>query len=400
MATRILPENISPQLLQGLIETKAPEGQTIEFKSAINVGDSTNKRKFAGSVAAFANASGGDIVFGAVEQGGYVTSYIGLNDFDADRIELQLRQVLVSNLDPMVPGLRFVPIEVDPGKWLLILRVPRSSNRPHAVTGDNQQFPIRDGNRRRPLRVRELRESFGLAASLSERMQRFRADRIGSLFAGESPLPLPKRPLVVVHLMPQSAFDSPQYLDVSIVRKNDMWLWPMNVSGLTTRINFDGFITFSPGTHLQASKPVDSYVQVFRNGCIESVSATLIESLGEPGHPIRLIPWTYEAYIEQGVRKYLTFLAAMNVESPIFLSLSIIHAGEFRLSSRGFLNEVQNGEILGNDVIVTPEVPIGAYTENYFSDLKEPFDRVWQAGGRLGSPNYANGIWCWLTLPS
>jgi len=46
-------------------------------------------------------------------------------------------------------------------------------------------------------------------------MKQFRAERIASLVADEAPAWLVSRTLMVLHVMPQSAFDTPQSVDLS-----------------------------------------------------------------------------------------------------------------------------------------------------------------------------------------
>ena len=63
MASRILgPAQITPDALKSLVGT-AEEGQTIDFKRAINLEKAEAKRDLAVDISAFANESGGDIVF-------------------------------------------------------------------------------------------------------------------------------------------------------------------------------------------------------------------------------------------------------------------------------------------------------------------------------------------------
>jgi hypothetical protein len=137
---------------------------------------------------------------------------------------------------------------------------------------------VRDGNRRRVFTVRELREAFGLSASIAERMKKFRAERIASLVAGDAPAPLSSRRLMVLHVMPQSAFDSPQSIDLSFVMKNDVLIWPMHATGLSKKLNFDGVLSFFPGIGGHP-EPVRSYVQVFRDGCVEAVTTEIFHSV-------------------------------------------------------------------------------------------------------------------------
>jgi hypothetical protein len=48
---------------------------------------------------------------------------------------------------------------------------------------------------------------------------------------------------------------------------------------------------------------------------------------------------------------------------------------------------------IARDVLIIPETPIYAYSSTYHDVLREPFDRVWQTCGRLGSTNYTDGEW-------
>src|SRR5207253_11497460 len=64
----------SVEALQSLIVSEIPEGQAIEYKSTINISDDKAKKNLCAEVASFANASGGDIVFGIAEKGGKARS--------------------------------------------------------------------------------------------------------------------------------------------------------------------------------------------------------------------------------------------------------------------------------------------------------------------------------------
>lgn len=384
---RLFPENeITVDMLRTLITSKIGEGQAIEFKRAIDVSDAKAKKNLSAEVASFANASGGDIVFGMEEKSGTASKLVPLPGFDADKIELQLRQIFTSNIEPPVPGLRFCPVEIRSGKFVLVLRITRSWARPHALLGDNPQFLVRDGNRRRVFTVRELREAFGLSASIAERMKKFRAERIASLVAGDAPAPLSSRRLMVLHVMPQSAFDSPQSIDLSFVMKNDVLIWPMHATGLSKKLNFDGVLSFFPGVGGHP-EPVRSYVQVFRDGCVEAVTTEIFHSVDGR----KLIFPGYESPVEEALHSHLTLLQRLGIEPPIFVGLGFIGARDYSFELPGFLTERTSP--IGRDVLIIPETPIYAYSDTYHDVLRESFDRVWQTCGRFGSPNYTDGKW-------
>ena len=95
---------------------------------------------------------------------------------------------------------------------------------PHSILGDAPAFPIREGAQKRNLRVRELREAFVLAESVSDRMKRFRSGRVAVLVSGEGPAALVAKSLIVLHVMPVQAFDRPTLLDIRSAMRKDALL--------------------------------------------------------------------------------------------------------------------------------------------------------------------------------
>ena len=83
--------------------------------------DTKAKKNLSAEVVSFANASGGDIVFGMDEKDGMASELAALPKFDADRTELQLRQIFNSNIEPPVPGLHFCAVEIQSAEFALVL---------------------------------------------------------------------------------------------------------------------------------------------------------------------------------------------------------------------------------------------------------------------------------------
>ena len=130
--------------------------------------------------------------------------------------------------------------------------------------------------------------------------------------------------------------------------------------------------------------PVRSYVQVFRNGCVEAVTTEIFCS--EDGQ--HFIYPSYEGRVEQGLYNYLSLLQGLGIEPPIFVSLAFVGAQDYSLALPGFLSRLELTEPIAREVLIIPETPI------YDHDaLRESFDRVWQTCGRFGSINYTDGKW-------
>jgi hypothetical protein len=299
-----------------------------------------------------------------------------------------------------VPGLQFCPVEVGRKQFVLVLRIPRSWARPHALLGEVPQFLVRDGNRRRAFTLRELREVFGLSASIAARMKQFRAERIASLATDNTPVPLSSRTLFVLHVMPQSAFDTPQSTDLCFLMKNNTLIWPMHDTGFSKKLNFDGVLSYFPGDHLPLkTQAVGSYVQVFRDGCLEAVTTEIFQDDVVEGLP-KVIFHSYEALVEKALYNHLSLLWELEIDPPIFVSLAFIGGKDYSLLLPGQFGQEKSSSPIGRDVLIIPETPIYEYSSTYYDVLKESFDRVWQTCGQLGSINYKDGKWSGALRPS
>jgi predicted HTH transcriptional regulator len=124
---------VTQENLKRLIEDPVREGKTIEYKSELAISTDDQKRKFLASVASFANASGGDIVFGMIADDGKPVALKPLTSFNPDRDTLRLRDLIRAHIQPKVFGFDFRAVELSGGGWALVLRIPKKlGRRPHA----------------------------------------------------------------------------------------------------------------------------------------------------------------------------------------------------------------------------------------------------------------------------
>jgi hypothetical protein len=229
-------------------------------------------------------------------------------------------------------------------------------------------------------------------------MKQFRAERIASLVAGDAPAWLDSPTLMVLHAMPQGAFDAPQSVDLSYVLRNDILIWPLHATGLSKKINFDGVLSYFPGIHLpgRQTEPISSYVQVFRDGCIEAATTEIFHvSNGQ-----KIFFHSYEENVEEALYNHLTLLKGLGIEPPIFVSLALIGAADYSIALPDMFNQIRPSAPIGRDVLIVPETAVYAYADSYHDVLREPFDRIFQTCGLRGSTNYQNGQWCGRTRRS
>ena len=91
--------------LEAIVASGARESKTLDFKRQWNDFGSSDKKKieFLNDIASFANASGGDIVYGVVEEKGAAVSVEGCDIVDPDALILSLGQIIGQWIEPRLP---------------------------------------------------------------------------------------------------------------------------------------------------------------------------------------------------------------------------------------------------------------------------------------------------------
>lgn len=124
------------QDLLDLIEIGARESNVLEFKSCAALGKGKGL-EVAKDVSAFANAGGGTIVYGVIENRDTHTAERLDQGYDPNDIsELWLEQVIDSNIQQRLENVVIRPISLDqtsPGKVAYVVWVPASNRAPHMV---------------------------------------------------------------------------------------------------------------------------------------------------------------------------------------------------------------------------------------------------------------------------
>ena len=77
-------ESLEKSDLQSLVENQVPEGKTIDYKQALPGNSDSDKREFLADVSSFANAVGGNLIYGIKEESGVPVEVSGLNIIDSE----------------------------------------------------------------------------------------------------------------------------------------------------------------------------------------------------------------------------------------------------------------------------------------------------------------------------
>jgi hypothetical protein len=377
---RMIPKNIDDikeDDLQALIDNSVSERKTIEYKQSLPKDSDSDKKEFLADVSSLANASGGDIIFGMVEdkKTGTPKSLDGLSIENPDQEILRLDNIIRDGIEPRIPSVTISPpINLSNSEVALVIRIPKSWSSPHRVTfKGHDKFYSRSSNGKYALDVGELRIAFNLSETITERIRNFRMDRISQIFANETPVPFCDSAKIVLHLIPIISFNPAQRYDIGKTASHPTKMSPIYSGGGNSRYNLDGFLTYSRGEEEKA----DSYVQLFRNGIIEAVEGLLLQPHGDK----LIIPSiAYEQALIKSFEDYLSLLKTLDVEPPIFIFLALLGVKGYSMAISQRFPFAPRHEI-DRDVLILPETMIESYEVSAAQVLRPLFDSIWNACG-------------------
>ncbi len=391
--------------IEQLVTDRVAESRTLDYKEKLPGQSDGEKKEFLADITSFANASGGDLVFGVAEERdaqnrptGMPKEITGLGTINVDAEKLRLEAIIRDGIEPRVPGVQIRAINGSPAGLVLIIRVRQSWNPPHMVKGSgagSYRFYSRNSAGKYPLDSTEIRAAFALSEALPERIRRFRDERLAKIIADETPVSLEPHPRLVLHMVPVSSMLGTTTLDVNAVAKSDgVLLRPFDTSGWNWRYNLDGFLTYSPSEQTRSH----SYLQVFRNGCLEAV-AVVETSPGQVDRKQQFIPsaWLERELIE-AVHRYSGLLQHYGIEPPIVILISLngVSGTSMATPAHARTHRLRDTTI-DRDLLLLPEVIIDQYSRDLYviaRQIREMLDALWQASGWSGSPYYdQEGNW-------
>src|SRR2546421_6869894 len=385
--------------LQTLIDNQVPEGKTIEYKSILPGNADGDKKEFLADVSSFANAAGGDLLFGIKEQAGIPTTLTGIQIEDVDAQKLRLENMLRDGIEPRLPRVDIHPIALasKPGHYVLILRVQKSWFLLHRVIfKDHGHFYSRHSAGKYRLDVTELRTAFELLGTMAERIRDFRAERLSRIGSGEeAPALLDEQtPKLILHMIPSSAFNPSVSVDIKALNDYSKWdlMRPLVVwdtqPDTSIRFNLDGIVRSAQWIR-NAAAPVSipaGYVQVFRNGIVEIVDVTI---LGINGDKKQFLGEIFELRLLQAVKKHIELQQFLGIELPVFIMVSLLRMKGYKINRGGYPPNCT--EEIDRTNLIIPEVVIDTFDggNDHIAEVMRPvFDTTWNAANYASSPNY------------
>lgn len=371
---------ITEEDVQALVQARATENSHLEFKLQLPGSDNAGKHELTADVSAFANAGGGDIVYGIAEDGDACATTITPLTGNQDQEVRRLQDILMNGIEPRIPGLAVSSVPVT-GGFCVVIRVPKSWTGPHRVKS-NQHFFVREGGRKRQLDMPEIKNLFLRAAGFAAQVRDFRTDRIGRLVAGESPQPLVPGALFVLHFFPTQAALGDAMIDPVTYLAGERRLPIFATNAGNSRVNVDGALSVR---NTGSADETHGYSLLFRNGIFESTTVLrlhhesgkyILGSQAFEDYTIRLMQSLQQEYEHFGIAKEMLCLA------------TIISGTETELGLDRFNYDLDGTQgSFDRHIVPIPDVLIEGVRPPA-NELRPVFDLIWQAAGMARSYNY------------
>ena len=360
--------------LQELVDNQIPESKTIDYKESLTDNSDSDKKEFLADVSSFANAAGGYLIYGMRENSGIASELCGLESIDADAEIRRLDNIIRDGIKPRIPGVSLRAIPLRTSRHAIIIRIPMSWASPHMVTFKNDsKFYSRNSAGKYQLDVSELRAAFVLSETTTERIRNFRIERLSKIIAGETPVLLNETAKIILHIIPFGAFNPAARFDVSSLASDVGKLQPISALGCDTRHNFDGYLSF---------KNQLAYLQVFRNGIIEAVDASIMEP---EGSELTIPSLLFERKLLDALPRFLAIQRQLGVEPPLFIILSLLGVSGYTM---GVNTSRLDTYPIDRDALILPEIIVENFECNPSEVMRPIFDAIWNAAGWPRSMNY------------
>ncbi|MBP8000894.1 MAG: ATP-binding protein [Chloroflexi bacterium] len=375
-----------------LVTEKVAEQRTIEYKSNLLIGPDKDKKEFLADVSSFANASGGDILYGVEEEKdstgkgtGRPEVALGLTNINIDALKLTLHNLIRDGIDPRIPVVQIKAIEGFPNGHVVLIRISKSWSPPHMVKlGGSSRFYSRVSSGKYQLDATEIRAAFVLSEALPERIKSFRIERLAKIIADETPVPILPLPKLVLHVLPLSAFTQSFQVDLQQVALDPPF--PLFVNNLDNRYNLDGFLTFRRD---RESAVCDAYLQVFRSGAMEAVDTIFLT--WRQNNTV-IFPLELSQELINSATLYLKHMKQWEIHPPVVIMLTLLGVKDRIIKGNEF-RPYQIHSIDRNDLLL-PEIVVEDFDAHVPTVLRPIFDSLWQSAGWARSMNYTrDGKW-------
>jgi hypothetical protein len=160
-----------------------------------------------------------------------------------------------------------------------------------------------------------------------------------------------------------------------------------------SQCNSDGYIIHSGSAR---SGRVGSYLQVFRNGFLESVNT--LPHLDPTIHQKRIPSLELEIQLLKRVPQYFALLKSLGARPPVILGLSLtgVEGYSMEIPFTAATARAYRKRYIKNDTLFLPDALTETFECSLAEVFKTSFDAMWRAAGWEGSIFYDKSEWVGL----
>jgi len=305
--------------LKALVANQVAERRTLEYKRDLPGNAERARKEFLADVTSFANAQGGDILFGIDAPQGVALAVTGIAVDDPDAELLRWEDILLAGVEPRLPRLRLRWIDIGEARDVMLIRVLPSSIAPHRVIfKDGNRFYGRKSNGKYEMDTQELRDAFTASEAVPTRLRALHLAAVDQAVRGELPIGLGSDPKAILSLIPVTLFREVRDLEIT----------PENALAAHKPSGYMDSVRMIEGVLLHTnpadSGAVRSYAITYRQGRIDMVW-TIGRIVNELSRQEQAIIWPKR--LEDGVLDAAisgaSKLAPFGVEGPWLVMVTI-----------------------------------------------------------------------------
>jgi hypothetical protein len=407
MPIRVVPfESIDATFIETLKERRVREDRTLDFKRDLDLSSRDLQSEFLKDVTAFANSSGGTLLFGAEEgrgdDEGVIIAFPGLH-LQPDETHRRIDNLLRDAIDERPMGVLHRAIPRPDGRYYYVVRVPPSPLAPHMVTTGkhSSKFFLRGNATTSPMDARQIKETslkaasaFDRALAIIEARRKILVSRANSYLeeGGRRDHPTDHVRQSVLHVIPlfpsTGGFALADQRVVDRLAQVSILGWPSD--NYEIRYTLEGLYV-AYGEYARAAY-LRSGGAEFQEYILEA--GPFYSSAGGDSATPTIPAWK----VEEGVLRTLDSCAGLTSDGllplPVVVSLTITGVKGTRLNARPRLGSLSSHFIELDEVSMTPVV-VNGWDQTAAEQTRSVFDEMHQGWGLRRSSNYQDGKRIW-----